>query len=68
MPLKPVEFVSLAMREVVVPTPLLSEYSAKDLSKMTDFCTLLVSEVLCYELYFVPDEGIWKFLEESFRG
>ena len=66
-PLKPIEFVSLAIREVVVPTPLFSEYDANDLSKMTDFCMQMVSEVPCYELYFVPDEGIWKFIEKSLK-
>lgn len=65
-PLKPAEFVRFVVREVVVPMPLHVEYSAKDLSKMTDFCAKLVSEVPCYEFYFVPDEGIWKFIEQSF--
>lgn len=66
-PLKPTDFIGLAVREVVVPTPLLSEYGAKDLSNMTDFCAQLVSEVPCYEFYFVPDESIWGFIEESLR-
>jgi hypothetical protein len=66
-PLTPIEFVSLAIREVVVPTSLLSVHSANDLSKMTDFCADLVSEVPCYELYFVPDDNIWRFIEKSLK-
>ncbi|MBN1930035.1 MAG: hypothetical protein JW786_00310 [Desulfobacterales bacterium] len=62
-PLKPAEFVRFVLREVVVPLPLHTEYSAEHLFKMTDFCAQLVSEVPCYELSFVPDEGIWKFIE-----
>ena len=65
--LTPIEFVSLAIREVVVPTSLLSVHSANDLSKMTDFCADLVSEVPCYELYFVPDDNIWRFIEKSLK-
>ena len=65
-PLKPAEFVRVVVREVVAPMPLHVEYSAKDLSKMTDFCAQLVSEVPCYEFHFVPDETIWKFIGQSF--
>lgn len=67
-PLKSIDFIRLAVREVVVPTPLLSEYNAKDLSNITDFCTQLASELPCYEFSFVPDKRIWGFIEESFRG
>lgn len=65
--LRPAKFVNLVMREVAAPIPLLAEFSAKDLIKITDFCEELITEVPCYELYFVPDENIWNFIDESIR-
>ena len=67
-PLKPTEFLSLAVSELVVPTPLLREFSVDDLTKITEFCTQLVSEVSCYELFFLPDKGILNFIESALRG
>jgi hypothetical protein len=64
-PLKATDFLGLAVKEVVVPTPLHSQFATEDLSKMTDFCIGLLTEVPCYEFHFVPDQSIWKFLEES---
>jgi len=63
--LKPMEFVKLAIREIIVPMPLLSEDNAKSFSKMMNYCAELASEVPCYELYFVPEKGIWEFIELS---
>ena len=66
--LSPPTFAKFLFREVIFPIPLLSTDRRGALTEVLGFCGTVATEAPCYELYFLPNESVWKCIEENLRA